>query len=75
MGKKASKNKKSKSHGHKKISHLHKIYKTKRKTKDHDQIHEDLKLKNALKLLNQQVDHDLPGDGQNYCIHCALVLK
>lgn len=74
MVKSKSKNRKSKSHSHKKISHLHKIYKTKRKTKDHDQIHEDLKLKNAYKLLNQPVDHDLTGEGQNYCVHCAYVI-
>lgn len=71
MGKTKSKNRKSKSHHHKKISHLHKIYKTKRKTKDHDQIHEDLKLKNAYQLIKQQVDHDVTGDAQNYCVHCA----
>jgi len=58
MGKKKSVSKTSKSHGHKKISHLHKIYKTKRKTKDHDQIHEDLKLGTAMTLINQAVDHD-----------------
>lgn len=75
MAKKAKSQKKSKSHSHKKISHLHKIYKTKRKTKDHDQIHKDLKLKNAFELINQQIDHDVPGAAQNYCIHCALVTK
>ena len=71
MAKKSKSQKHSKNHKHKKISHLHKIYKTKRKTKDHDQIHEDLKLKNAYKLINQVEEHDLPGAAQNYCIHCA----
>ncbi|CAF0790680.1 unnamed protein product [Brachionus calyciflorus] len=71
MAKKKSCNRKSKSHSHKKISHLHKIYKTKRKTKDHDQIHVDLKIKNAYELLNQSVDNDVPGAAQNYCVHCA----
>lgn len=71
MAKKAKAQKKTKQHRHKKISHLHKIYKTKRKTKDHDQIHEDLKLKNAVKLLNQQEDIDLTGSAQHYCVHCA----
>jgi bud site selection protein 20 len=71
MAKKKKSQKHSKSHQHKKISHLHKIYKTKRKTKDHDQIHQDLKYQTAMNLLNQQVDHDIPGAAQNYCIHCA----
>lgn len=71
MAKKKSTNRKSKSHSHKKVSHLHKIYKTKRKTKDHDQIHQDLKLKNAYELINQAIDHDVPGAAQNYCVHCA----
>lgn len=71
MAKKKSNNRKSKSHSHKKVSHLHKVYKTKRKTKDHDQIHQDLKIKNACALLNQVVDHDIPGAAQNYCVHCA----
>ena len=73
MAKKKAGNKISKSHGHKKISHLHKVYKTKRKTKDHDQIHEDLKLQNAMTLINQQVDHDAAGSAQHYCVHCAYV--
>jgi bud site selection protein 20 len=63
--------KRSKSHSHKKISHLHKIYKTKRRTRDHDQIHEDLKRETAVKLLNQETDYDVAGNAQNYCITCA----
>ncbi|KAL5010003.1 hypothetical protein ScPMuIL_012308 [Solemya velum] len=46
-------------------------YRTKRKTKDLDQIHEDLKPENAEKLLKQEIDHDKPGLGQHYCLHCA----
>lgn len=71
MAKKKNSQKHSKAHKHKKISHLHKIYKTKRKTKDHDQIHVDLKVKNAFELINQAVDHDVPGSAQTYCVHCA----
>lgn len=71
MGKKKSTQKKSKSHSHKKISHFHKVVKTKRKTKDIDQIHTDLKKENALKLLSQEIDKDLPGSGQHYCVQCA----
>ena len=64
---------KSKSHSHKSISHLHKKYKTKRKTKDHDQIHEDLKKENFKNLLIQPVDYEITGNGQSYCVHCAFV--
>ncbi len=71
MAKKSGKQKKTKQHSHKKCSHFHKVYKTKRKTKDHDQIHEDLKLRNAVSLLNQSEDIDLTGSAQHYCIHCA----
>ena len=45
--------------------------KTKRSTKDVDQIHEDMAPKNKEKLLNQPINDDLPGRGQNYCLHCA----
>lgn len=52
-------------------THLSKKYKTKRRTKDLDEIDNDLKPENAEKLLNQEVDFDLPGEGQHYCLHCA----
>eukprot|EP00122_Pirum_gemmata_P002420 Pgem_evm1s2178 len=43
----------------------------KRRTKDFDQIYEDVNdaQKNAA-LSNQEVDVDLPGLGQYYCIEC-----
>ncbi|KAL0209314.1 hypothetical protein RCL1_007254 [Eukaryota sp. TZLM3-RCL] len=41
-----------------------------RRTKDLDQIHEDLQPTNVIKLVNQS-NEDLPGLGQNYCIACA----
>ncbi|ELT95497.1 hypothetical protein CAPTEDRAFT_132341 [Capitella teleta] len=47
------------------------VYRTRRKTKDIDQIHEDMKPGTAAKLLSQEVDLDLPGSGQFYCLHCA----
>ena len=71
MVKSKTKSKHSKVHNHKKCSHLHKIYKTKRKTRDHDQIHEDLQAQNSLNLINQTEDHDLAGSAQHYCLHCA----
>jgi bud site selection protein 20 len=64
---------KSKSHAHKTMSHLHKKYKTKRKTKDFDQIHVDLQDENFRKLLLQPVDYEVAGNAQNYCVHCAFV--
>ncbi|XP_071518688.1 zinc finger protein 593 homolog [Panulirus ornatus] len=56
---------------HKGDTHLRKKWKTKRRTKDLDQIDEDLKEKNASKLLHQEIDDDKPGLGQHYCLHCA----
>ncbi|KAK3921731.1 Zinc finger protein 593-like protein [Frankliniella fusca] len=52
-------------------THLRKKWRTKRRTKDLDQIDEDLKEKNVEKLLNQEVDADKPGKAQFYCLHCA----
>ncbi|KAJ1961828.1 hypothetical protein GGI12_003026 [Dipsacomyces acuminosporus] len=46
-------------------------YKTKRRTKDLDQIQEDLRPENKEKLLSMPEDEDLPGLGQHYCIECA----
>lgn len=36
-----------------------------------DQIVHDLVPENAEKLEKQEVDIDLPGLGQHYCVHCA----
>jgi len=41
----------------------------KKRTKDQDQVHEDLK--NLKRFESLPVDEDLPGDGQHYCICCA----
>ena len=45
--------------------------KVKRRTRDLDEIDEDMKPQNAKALLNQEVDIDLPGGAQYYCLHCA----
>ncbi|KAL7747662.1 hypothetical protein RI367_006951 [Sorochytrium milnesiophthora] len=42
---------------------------TKNRTKDLDQIHDDLKKKEALKT--QEPNIELPGLGQHYCVECA----
>lgn len=52
-------------------THLKKKWRTKRRTKDLDEIDEDLKPDNSEKLLNQEVDFDKPGSAQHYCLHCA----
>jgi hypothetical protein len=49
-----------------------KKYRTKRRTRDIDQIAEDLEIpEKRQKLENQPFDLDLPGGGQHYCIQCA----
>lgn len=50
---------------------IKKKYRTKRRTKDLDQIQDDMEPENSLKLTNQERDQDLPGEGQHYCLHCA----
>lgn len=52
-------------------THLKKGWRTKRRTKDLDQIDQDLQPATAEKLLQQDVDHEKPGLGQFYCVHCA----
>jgi len=47
------------------------IVKTKSYTKHNDQIYEDLKPENIVKVTSQPTDEDLPGLGQFYCVHCA----
>lgn len=50
---------------------ISKLWKTKRRTKDLDEIHEDMKPQNSMKLLQQEIDFDVPGNAQHYCLHCA----
>ncbi len=56
---------------HKNVKDIKKKYRTKRRTKDIDQIHDDLKPENVERLRNQETDLDLPGAGQHYCLQCA----
>ncbi|OMJ76360.1 hypothetical protein SteCoe_24302 [Stentor coeruleus] len=49
----------------------HKQVKMKHYAKDIDQIHTDLKPEQAVKLIAQEKDEDLPGQGQFYCVECA----
>jgi bud site selection protein 20 len=48
-----------------------KIRRTRNKTKDIDEIIEDMKPENILKFSNLPIDENLPGLGQFYCIFCA----
>ena len=48
-------------------------YRTRRRTKDHDQIHVDMQPENARLLLNQPANFDVAGNAEFYCLHCALV--
>jgi len=56
-----------KHHAHK----LQKLQKTKRKKRDLDQIYEDLQPEEVKKFTSLEVDLDLPGQGQFYCISCS----
>ncbi|RZF40614.1 hypothetical protein LSTR_LSTR007497 [Laodelphax striatellus] len=51
-------------------THLKKRWRTKRRTKDLDEIDHDINHK-AEPLLNQEIDVDRPGNAQFYCLHCA----
>lgn len=62
---------KSKQVGNHKKKSVAKIWKTKRRTKDLDQIHADMIPANAAKLLKQDVDYDVTGSAQHYCLHCS----
>merc|ERR1712020_147039 len=48
-----------------------KRWRTKRRTKDLDQIDTDLTVGKVEKFLNQSVDYDKTGLGQFYCVHCS----
>ena len=50
---------------------MKKKWRTKRRTKDLDQVDSDLLPENVGKLLKQDADLDKPGQGQYYCVHCA----
>ncbi|KAJ0173184.1 hypothetical protein K1T71_011360 [Dendrolimus kikuchii] len=52
-------------------THLKKRWRVRNRKKDLDQIDEDLKEEKAEQLLNQDVNLDLPGAAQHYCLHCA----
>ncbi|XP_037341772.1 zinc finger protein 593 [Pungitius pungitius] len=65
------KSKQTGNHNSDKKKSISKTWKTKRRTKDLDQIHADMKPETAAKLLHQKVDVDVTGCAQHYCLHCA----
>ncbi|XP_062378416.1 zinc finger protein 593 [Sardina pilchardus] len=65
------KSKQSGNHNSDKKKNIAKTWKTKRRTKDLDQIHTDMRPDQAAKLLKQDVDYDVTGSAQHYCLHCA----
>ncbi|KAM8796101.1 zinc finger protein 593 [Eudromia elegans] len=50
---------------------LRRLGKGKRRRRDLDEIHADLRPEAAARLLRQEPDPDLPGCAQFYCLHCA----
>ena len=44
---------------------------TRARTKDLDQIHEDMSRSNPAEIYQNSDPLELPGQGQFYCIHCA----
>ena len=54
-----------------KHKHIGKSRKTKRYQRDIDQIVNDLEPQNIIKFNNLEIDEDLPGLGQFYCVFCA----
>ena len=73
MGKKSSKNRVKKNPKHKTFA---KSIRTRRRTKDVDQIQDELVAVQANPQLNtRSLDFDLPGMGQHYCLCCASATR
>lgn len=56
---------------HKNIKDFKKNLKTKKKSKDLDEIHVMMQPEKSEQYLHQKIDPDLPGEGQFYCLFCA----
>ncbi len=53
---------------------IRKQYRLRHRTKDLDQILEDAIPENFSKLKHQEIDGDLPGLAQHYCVACSFVI-
>ncbi|KXS13882.1 hypothetical protein M427DRAFT_359174 [Gonapodya prolifera JEL478] len=56
---------------HTRVRDTYRMTKTKRRTKDLDQIQDDLKPENLARLLATEPDPELPGQGQFLCVECS----
>merc|ERR1711890_66549 len=56
---------------HKNIKDFKKKHRTRKRTKDIDEIPDDMNPNRIDSYLHQIIDPDLPGEGQFYCVHCA----
>ncbi|KAG0229678.1 hypothetical protein B0O80DRAFT_397589 [Mortierella sp. GBAus27b] len=56
---------------HKGIRDIQRKYRTRSYMRDIDQIHDDIQPENAAKFEKPELDPELPGMGQFYCIACA----
>ena len=61
----------SKNKSHSGVDKQGKVMKTKRKTRDLDEVQKTMRVETARALLNQAVDYDVPGAGQHFCLYCA----
>ncbi|KAG0262881.1 hypothetical protein BG011_009589 [Mortierella polycephala] len=56
---------------HKGIRDIQRKYRTRQYMRDIDQIHDDIQPQNASKFDKPELDPELPGMGQFYCVPCA----
>merc|ERR1711977_650447 len=56
---------------HKNIKDFKKSQRTRKRTKDIDEVHHQMEPDRINAFLHQTIDPDLPGEGQFYCIPCA----
>ncbi|KAF9184355.1 hypothetical protein BGZ51_003376 [Haplosporangium sp. Z 767] len=56
---------------HKGIRDIQRKYRTRQYMRDIDQIHDDIQPQNAAKFEKPELDPELPGMGQFYCVPCA----
>lgn len=55
---------------HRSDNEIYRKYRLRRRTKDLDQIENDLIPENKERLLREVIDEDLPGGGHFLCVEC-----